>query len=112
MKEYKMKAKIARELLDCTYTTLHNYVKSGKLKLEENAMSKQQEYDDESVYQLMDKMKGKKTFHNKVMLFLNNHRYEFVLDRVIINKILDLINFELKRESLYDDFLNENVKYT
>ena len=99
-----MKAAMAKELLGCTYTTLHNYVKSGKLKLDENAMSKQQEYDDESVYELMDKMKGKKTFHNAVVLFLNNHRYEFTLDKVIINKILDLINFELKRESLYDNF--------
>ena len=110
-----MKAKIAKELLGCTYTTLHNYVKNGKLKLDENALSKQQEYDDKSVYQLMDKIKGQKTFHNKVILFVNNHIYEFNLDRIIINKILDLINFELKRESLYDNFnsdVQSNVQYT
>lgn len=97
-----MKAKMAKELLGCTYTTLHNYVKSGKLKLDENAMSKQQEYDDESVYALVDKAYGGKTLHNEIVLFLNNKRYQFKLDRVIINKILDLINFELKREGLYD----------
>ena len=97
-----MKAKMAKELLGCTYTTLHNYVKSGKLKLCESPMTKQQEYDDTSVYALVDKVYGGKTLHNEIVLFLNNKRYQFKLDRIIVNKILDLINFELKREGLYD----------
>lgn len=103
-----MKAKMAKELLGCTYTSLHNYVNRGWLKLDENRLTKQQEYDDQSVYDLMDKLNGKKMLHNKVLLFMNNKKYEFILDKVIINKILDLINFELKRESLFDEF-NENV---
>ena len=41
-----MRAKTARELLGCTYTSLHNYVKRGQLKLDESKMTKQQEYDD------------------------------------------------------------------
>ena len=103
-----MKAKIAKELLRCTYTSLHNYVKRGWLNLDKNSKSKQQEYDDNSVYDLMDKLNGKRVMHNKVILFLNNQKYEFQLDRIITNKILDLINFELKRETLYDQF-NANV---
>ena len=99
-----MKAKMAKELLGCTYTTLHNYVKNGKLKLAENSSLKQQEYDDRSVYGLMDNINGKKTFHNRMILFLSNKRYEFVLDKAILNKVLDVINFELKRERLYDEF--------
>lgn len=51
----------------------------------------------------MGKLNGKRVMHNKVILFLNNKKYEFQLDRVLTNKVLDLINFELKRETLYDE---------
>ena len=99
-----MKAAQAKALLDCSYTSLHNYVKRGLLKEAENpTSSKQQEYDDESVYALQDKLSGKKTMHNVVVIWMNNKRYEFKVDKIIINKVLDLLNFEMKRESLHNE---------
>lgn len=104
-----MNAKTAKELLGCTYATLYNYVKSGKLKAEFSGPAKKKyAYDDQSVYTMMDRLHGKKTMHNKVVLFLSNKKYEFQLDKAIVDKVLDLINFELKRESLYDE-LTQNV---
>ena len=34
-----MKASLAKKILGCSYTTLHNYVKSGKLKTADNPLS-------------------------------------------------------------------------
>lgn len=91
---------------------MYNYVKSGKLKAEFSSSAKKKYvYDDQSVYAMMDKLHGKKTMHNKVVLFLSNKKYEFQLDKVIVEKVLDLINFELKCESLYDELTQNKISY-
>ena len=75
-----MKAKYAKELLQCSYTTLHNYVKQGKLRLAENPISsKQQEYDDLSVYDLADKIKGsrKPPMTNDIIISTPNEKFIF-----------------------------------
>lgn len=42
-----MNAKTAKELLGCTYATLYNYVKNGKLKAEFSSPTKKKYiYDD------------------------------------------------------------------
>ena len=48
-----MKPKEVLKLLNCSYTTLNNYVKKGKLKYSESS-GKRHDYDDSSV--LIDKL--------------------------------------------------------
>ena len=99
-----MKAAQAKKILNCSYTTLHNYVKQGKLKLVSDSISKkQQEYDDASVYELSTKMHGSQNMNNVVVIYRNNERLEFKLNKMIVDKIADLIVFELKRENFMDD---------
>lgn len=92
-----MKPSQVLKLLDCSYTTLNNYVKRGQLKLVDPS-SKRHEYDDGSVYALHDKMFGKRKFHNKIELYLENKKYEFGLDQEIISEVLDLINRRMQEK--------------
>lgn len=67
-----MRPKYAKQILGCTYSTLHNYVKRGKLKLAENpTTTKQQEYDDMSVYELAETLKGRKLLKKDKKLMKN-----------------------------------------
>lgn len=90
-----MKPKEVRKLLNCSYTSLNNWIKSGKLKY--SAISgKRHDYDDESVYQLYDEICGRRKLNDRIDIFLKNQKYEFVLDREMINDVLDFINEKMK----------------
>ena len=88
-----MKPKDARKLLNCSYTTLHNYVKSGKIKLS-NIPGKQQDYDEESVVNLYNRRLNTEKINNTVHIFLNNQKYEFKANYDLIKKIFTLISDE------------------
>lgn len=99
-----MKPAQAKKILGCSYTTLHNYVKQGKLKLATNNISnKHQEYDDASVYELSTKMHGSRNMNNIVVIYRENDRFEFKLNKMIVDKIIDVISYELKRENMFDE---------
>lgn len=90
-----MKSAHVKQLLGCTYTTLHNYVKQGKLKLTSSS-GKQSDYDDESVYALYDALAGKRKFNNMIAVFCNGKKYEFTLDDITIAQTLDFLNNKIK----------------
>lgn len=91
-----MKASLAKKILGCSYTTLHNYVKSGKLKTADNPLSqKQTEYDEISVYQLHKQLFGHEYSSealqsNRVSIYVNadGSRHEFFPDDVTTQQIL------------------------
>lgn len=99
-----MKPAQAKKILGCSYTTLHNYVKQGKLKLAKNNLSdKHQEYDDASVYDLSTKIHGSRNMNNMVVIYRDNERFELKLNKMIIDKIIDVISYELKKENAFDE---------
>lgn len=91
-----MKPKEVKKLLNCSYTTLHNYVKEGKLKLLEHN-GKYHEYDKESVMALYDKFHSK-LINNSIQLFIDNEKHEFKLNKSLLIKVLNLINNEIIRQ--------------
>ena len=95
-----MKAKDAMKLLGCTNATLRNYVNKGILQVIDDPNRKYKDYDDDSVFQLLKRNKGNSKNNNTVILFKDNQKFEFVLNELIVNKIIDLISFELKRDEL------------
>ena len=93
-----MKPKEAKKLLNCSYTTLHNYVKSGKIKCVKTDY-KQQIYDDQSVLKLYDEINAINIkLNNTIHIFINNNKYEFNLNKNIIEKIFDVISKELSED--------------
>lgn len=83
-----MKPAKAKELLNCSYTTLHNYVKSGKILLAAGISGKQQNYDDASVYALCE---SRQVHENTVSVVYKGKRYDFRLPDEDIIKILNYI---------------------
>ena len=57
MYNFNMRAREAKRILKCSYTTLHNYVKQGKLKAIDVG-KKYAQYDDDSVQQLATSIYG------------------------------------------------------
>ena len=94
-----MRAREAKRILKCSYTTLHNYVKTGKIKPLDvgNQIS---QYDDDSVHQLATSLFGDLEPKFKVTVTKYGNTSTFVLDERIVNKILDYINFELKNDAI------------
>lgn len=94
-----MRAREAKKLLRCSYTTLHNYLKQGKLKAL-NVGNKVVQYDDDSVQKLATSMFGDVEPKFKVTVTKYGNTSTFVLDERIVNKILDYITFELKNDAI------------
>ena len=100
-----MRAREAKKLLKCSYTTLHNYVKQGKLKALDVG-NKHTYYDDDSVQQLATSIYGDIEPKFKVTVTKFGNISTFVLDERIVNKIIDFIAFELKNNAV-DGMTNE-----
>lgn len=81
----------AKKILQCSYTTLHNYVKTGKLKLIQTT-SKQHNYDDQSVYQLANSLHNNT---NRLSLFLNGNTIILELTPDIFSRIISCLQHEL-----------------
>ena len=94
-----MRAREAKRILKCSYTTLHNYVKQGKLKAVDVG-KKYAQYDDDSVQQLATSIYGDIEPKFKVTITKFGNTSTFVLDERIVNKILDFITFELKNNAV------------
>lgn len=94
-----MRAREAKRILKCSYTTLHNYLKQGKLKAL-NVGNKVVQYDDDSVHQLATSLFGDIEPKFKVAVTKHGNTATFVLDERIVNKILDYITFELKNNAI------------
>lgn len=92
-----MKPKEVLKLLNCSYTTLNNYVKKGKLKYSESS-SKRHDYDDSSVYELYDSMCGRKKLNNRIDVFIHNNKYEFNVPENIISDVLEFIVKKIKEK--------------
>lgn len=93
-----MKAREVRKLLGCSYTTLHNYVKTGKLQLVQHA-GKQQEYDEASVMRLYNTSKKyREHAQNHIHIFTKNKKYVFQLTEMSIKRILDSLQAEIAAE--------------
>lgn len=56
------------------------------------------------MFKLLKQNKGKSKNNNTVILFKDNQKFEFALNELIVNKIIDLIAFELKRDALVNEF--------
>lgn len=91
-----MKASEVRKLLNCSYSTLDNYVKRGLLKTNGDDASRKRDYEENSVYALYDQKFGTRKWDGKMVLGIGNQRIEFVLPREILNEVLDLVNRRLK----------------
>ena len=91
-----MKPAQARSLLNCSYTTLRNYEKAGKLKLSPKS-GKTRDYDDLSVYELYDQIIGRKKCQNTIIIIRDSKKEEFVLDEDTISQTLDFINMKIKQ---------------
>ena len=102
-----MRAREAKRLLKCSYTTLHNYLKQGKIKAL-NVGNKVTQYDDDSVQQLATSLFGDIEPKFKVTVTKFGNTSTFVLDEHIVNKILDYIVFEIKNNNIED--MQENMK--
>lgn len=85
-----MKAKEVTRLLNCTHTTLHNYVKSGQLKLNKILPNGYYDYNKKSVLALMSKLYSKDT-SNCVIIITNGNKFTFEVEKDTINKILEII---------------------
>ena len=83
-----MKPKEAKELLDCSYTTLHNYVRQNKLKANKNPTNGFLEFDDDSVFELSKyRLKNR---GNRIVVIMNGKIFTYnVSDR----KLLETIQF-------------------
>lgn len=101
-----MRAREAKRILKCSYTTLHNYLKQGKLK-SINVGNKTVQYDDDSVQQLATSIFGDIEPKFKVTVTKYGNTSTFVLDERIVNRILDYIVFELKHNDVEDMKENE-----
>lgn len=101
-----MKAKEVKRILKCSYTTLHNYLKQGKLKALDVG-NKNVQYDDDSVQQLATSIFGDIEPKFKVTVTKFGNTSTFILDERIVNKILDYITFEIKNNAV-DGMDNRN----
>lgn len=90
-----MKAREAKRLLKCSYTTLHNYVKSGRIKVLDVG-KKHTQYDDDSVQQLATSIFGDIEPKFKVTVTKLGNTSTFILDEHIVNNILDYILVKIK----------------
>ena len=109
MYNFNMRAREAKRILRCSYTTLHNYVKQGKLKAVDVG-KKYAQYDDDSVQQLATSIYGDVEPKFKVTITKFGNISTFVLDERIVNKILDFITFELKNNAV--EGMDENESKT
>lgn len=94
-----MRARDAIKLLKCSYTTLHNYVKQGKIQTI-NVGNKIRQYDDDSVKQLATSLYGDIEPKFKVEITKYGNKSTFILDESIVNKIFDYIVYELKNNNI------------
>ena len=108
-----MRAREAKRILRCSYTTLHNYVKKGKLKALDVGNQIAQ-YDDDSVHQLATSLFGDLEPKFKVTVTKYGNTSTFILDEIIVNKILDYITFELKNDAIkgMEDYEKEEKNIT
>lgn len=104
-----MRAREAKKILKCSYTTLHNYLKQGKIK-SLDVGNKTVQYDDDSVHQLATSIYGDVEPKFKVEITKYGNKSVFVLDERIVNKILDYITFELKHDAI-DGMENRKEEY-
>lgn len=104
-----MRAREAKRILKCSYTTLHNYVKQGKLKVID-VEKKYAQYDDDSVQQLATSIYGDVEPKFKVAITKFGNTAIFTLDERIVNKILDFITFEIKNNAV--EGMDENESKT
>jgi hypothetical protein len=91
-----MTASEVKKLLDCSYSSLDNYVKRGLLKLKGDAKCRRRDYDEDSVYTLYDRKFGTRKWDGRMVFGIGNEKYEFALPREILNDVLDFINRKLK----------------
>ena len=94
-----MRAREAKKLLRCSYTTLHNYLKQGKIKAL-NVGNKVVQYDDESVQKMATTLFGETEPKFKVTIKKFNNISTYELDERIVNRIIDYIAFELKNDAI------------
>ena len=104
-----MRAREAKRILKCSYTTLHNYLKQGKLKAL-NVGNKNVQYDDDSVQQLATSIFGDVEPKFKVTVTKFGNTSTFILDERIVNRILDYIAFEIKNNAVDGMQNGENEK--
>lgn len=73
-----MKASEARKILNCSYSSLHNYIQNGKLKVVKEG-NKHPDYINESVYELAEKINGYRKNAETISIYMSNRKYEFKL---------------------------------
>ena len=91
-----MKSSEVRKLLNCSYSTLDNYVKRGLLKLNGDANGRRRDYEENSVYALYDQKFGTRKWDGRMVFGIGNEKCEFILPREILNDVLDFVNRRLK----------------
>lgn len=94
-----MKAKDVIKVLGCSYATLSRYVKDGKLKLVKVLDNGRFDYDEKSVYDMLDNSYSTKSDRDFVLVvdhFGNKSR--FFVDSLTSRKIIEYLN-QLERIS-------------
>ena len=101
-----MRAREAKRILKCSYTTLYNYLKQGKLKALDVG-NKVVQYDDDSVHKLATSLHGDIEPQFTVVVTKNGNKSTFCLDERLVDKILDFITFNIKTNNI--DGMKERI---
>lgn len=88
-----MSPKQAKSLLNCSYTTLANYVKAGKLTRTINPLNGYSIYNADEIYAIRNQIQHKTTY--EISLSVNGH----IIKSSIVNKqVFHEIQEKLKNE--------------
>ena len=85
-----MKARDVMEALGISKMTLHNYVKSGKIKVDKVVNSRVIEYNADSVENLASSG-GVKSAKSGIIIYRNGRKMEIKLDEHQLDALIDVI---------------------
>lgn len=88
-----MSPKQAKTLLNCSYTTLANYVKKGILTRTINPINGYSTYDSDEIYAIRNQIQNTKTY--EIVLKINSHS---VKSAIVTKQLFDEILERLKNE--------------
>ena len=88
-----MKVKDAMKILGCSRATIHNWLKSGALKLARTLPNGYREIDDMSVYEAAERVYGPSTPENRIVVFKKGKMPKiFSPDDSITEKVIEFLS--------------------
>lgn len=84
-----MKAKEAMRLLGVSKMTLHNYVKTGKIKIDKKINSRNIVYNNESVYKFANEIQSCNA--GRIIFNFNGKTIEIKMTNNLVKKILKIL---------------------